>query len=80
MSFPHLVSGVYDVSPDNQPFLGEVPGAPGVWLAAGFSGHGFMIAPAVGRLLADALAGRRDPLLRAFRLDRSAGSAETHII
>ncbi len=80
VALPHLVSGVYDVSPDNLPFLGEVPGAEGVWLAAGFSGHGFMIAPAVGRLVADGVTGRRDPLLDAFRVDRSTGSAETHII
>ncbi len=80
VELPHLVSGVYDLSPDNQPFLGQVPGAAGVWLAAGFSGHGFMIAPAVGRLLAGAVTGRPDPLLDAFRVGRSSGSAETHII
>ena len=28
-----------------------------LWVAAGFSGHGFMLAPAVGRILADAVAG-----------------------
>ena len=42
-------------------------------MAAGFSGHGFMIAPAVGRIVADALlTGRRDPALDAFALDRFA--------
>ena len=29
----------------------------GLWVAAGFSGHGFMIAPAVGRIVADAIVG-----------------------
>ncbi len=80
VALPHLVSGIYDLSPDNQPFLGPVPGADGVWLAAGFSGHGFMIAPAVGRLLASAVTGLQDPLLDAFRVDRSTGPTETHII
>jgi glycine/D-amino acid oxidase-like deaminating enzyme len=34
-----------------------VPERPGLWIAAGFSGHGFMVAPAVGRALASQLAG-----------------------
>ena len=42
-------------------------------MAAGFSGHGFMIAPAVGRVIAEALlTGRHDPALDAFALDRFA--------
>lgn len=57
VSFPLLVSGTYDVTPDHQPLLGRVGGADGLWLAAGFSGHGFMLAPAVGRRIAAAVAG-----------------------
>jgi sarcosine oxidase, subunit beta len=55
---PSLVEGQYDVTPDHQAILGRV--RDGVWVAAGFSGHGFMLAPAVGRILADAIAGRKD--------------------
>ena len=51
---PVLVEGFYDVTPDHQPILGAVAGIAGLWLAAGFSGHGFMLAPAVGRRLAAA--------------------------
>jgi sarcosine oxidase subunit beta len=54
-SFTTLVRGEYDVTPDHQPLLGPV--ADGVFVAAGFSGHGFMIAPAVARILADAVTG-----------------------
>jgi sarcosine oxidase subunit beta len=57
VEFPLLVPGVYDVTPDRQAILGRVPGHDRLWLAAGFSGHGFMLAPAVGRILADAIAG-----------------------
>ena len=46
VSFSLLVPGVYDVTPDHQPILGPV--ADGLFVACGFSGHGFMIAPAVG--------------------------------
>jgi sarcosine oxidase, subunit beta len=55
ISFPLLVHGEYDVTPDHQPLLGRVD--EGLYVAAGFSGHGFMIAPAVARLVADAVLG-----------------------
>ncbi|WP_405134038.1 FAD-dependent oxidoreductase [Nocardia sp. NBC_01388] len=46
--------GAYDVTPDYNPIIGPAP-APGLFLATGFSGHGFKISPAVGRLVADLL-------------------------
>lgn len=58
-----LVSGSYDVTPDRQPILGPLPGHDGLHVAAGFSGHGFMIAPAVGRIVAGGVAGERDTVL-----------------
>ncbi len=57
VSFSILVTGFYDVTPDNQPVLGTVESLPGLYLAAGFSGHGFMLAPAVGRRIAEAVVG-----------------------
>ena len=71
VTYPLVVEGFYDVTPDHQPLIAPVES--GLWVAAGFSGHGFMIAPAVGRIVADArLTGRRDPALDAFALDRFA--------
>jgi sarcosine oxidase subunit beta len=70
VSFSLLVRGVYDVTPDHQPVLGEIPGRPGLFVACGFSGHGFMIAPAVARITADAVEGRRDPALDVLGIDR----------
>ena len=46
-------TGIYDVTPDWEPAIGAVPGADGVYVAAGFSGHGFKLAPAVGLALAE---------------------------
>jgi glycine/D-amino acid oxidase-like deaminating enzyme len=61
VALPLLVSGAYDMTPDRQPLVGELDGRPGLWVAAGFSGHGFMLAPAIGRLVADAIVhDRRD--------------------
>ncbi|MFF2553482.1 NAD(P)/FAD-dependent oxidoreductase [Nocardia sp. NPDC058058] len=67
--------GAYDVTPDYNPIIGPAP-VPGLFLATGFSGHGFKISPAVGRLVADLLLdGRTDlPNVEAadFRYTRFA--------
>ena len=51
-------TGLYDVTPDWNPVLGPVPAIDGLWLAYGFSGHGFKLAPSVGLLMAQAMLGR----------------------
>lgn len=71
VTYPVLVEGFYDVTPDHQPILGPVDGLDGLWLAAGFSGHGFMMAPAVGRIVAGAVCNSaQDELLPSFAVDR----------
>ncbi|MGI8974380.1 MAG: NAD(P)/FAD-dependent oxidoreductase [Gaiella sp.] len=67
-------AGLYDMTPDAHPIIGPV-GA-GLYVACGFSGHGFMQAPAVGRIVADELLGI-DPGfdLSPYRLERFAGGA-----
>ena len=46
-------TGIYDVTPDWEPVIDRVPGTERVFVAAGFSGHGFKLAPAVGLSLAE---------------------------
>jgi sarcosine oxidase subunit beta len=46
-------SGLYTLTPDSHPILGESPGVRGLFLAVGFSGHGFKLSPAVGRGLSE---------------------------
>ena len=53
----HGVTGVYDMTPDGRPMLGELPGLSGLVLAAGFSGTGFKISPAVGEAVAALVTG-----------------------
>lgn len=68
-------AGCYDVTPDWNPVI-SAGGRDGLFVAAGFSGHGFKIAPAVGRLVADLLVDGRssDPRIPEtdFRLSRFA--------
>jgi sarcosine oxidase, subunit beta len=68
------VTGVYDMTPDARPLLGRMPGLDGLIVAAGFSGMGFKIAPAVGESLAGLIAGPSPGSvdLRPFRPGRFA--------
>jgi len=52
----HMVrqwAGLYNMSPDAQPILGEHPQLKGFYMSVGFSGHGFMLAPVTGKLIAE---------------------------
>jgi sarcosine oxidase subunit beta len=51
VTFDNAWAGLYDMTPDAHPIVGLV--ADGVYAACGFSGHGFMQSPAVGRALAE---------------------------
>lgn len=66
--------GLYEMSPDHHAILGPVAGLDGLFLAAGFSGHGFQHAPIVGKLLAEcAVAGEATTVdIRSLRLERFA--------
>src|SRR5579862_3607295 len=55
-------AGPYDISPDWNPILGFCPGVDGLYLALGWSGHGFKLSPAVGEVVAAEVAGRTPPI------------------
>lgn len=50
-------AGLYEMSPDAQPILGKAEEVEGVYLATGFSGHGFMFGPITGQLMAEYILG-----------------------
>ncbi|MFN2470438.1 MAG: NAD(P)/FAD-dependent oxidoreductase [Gaiellaceae bacterium] len=67
-------AGLYDMTPDAHPVIG--PAAEDVYIAAGFSGHGFMQAPAVGAAVAEELLDGESSLdLSPYRLERFAAGA-----
>ncbi|HEV8534791.1 MAG TPA: FAD-binding oxidoreductase [Candidatus Limnocylindria bacterium] len=43
----------YEMTPDDHPIVGAVPGVAGIYVAAGFSGHGFMHSPATAQLVVE---------------------------
>ena len=67
-------AGLYENTPDFQPLIGRMRA--GLWIAAGFSGHGFMMAPVVGKWLAAWIVDGVTPVdLGAFAPDRFAAGA-----
>lgn len=68
--------GLYDVSPDWLHLIDELPGAAGLWILCGTSGHGFKLAPAIARVVADLLTKPRADVPEAplFALDRLASA------
>jgi sarcosine oxidase, subunit beta len=82
--FPQLVHGVYDLTPDRQAIVGPVPGQDGLYVAAGFSGHGFMMAPEIGRGLAATVLGEFPgeafAQLRPDRFEKGALAYESAVV
>lgn len=54
-------AGLREMTPDDLGVVGPIEGVEGLFVAAGFSGHGFMHSPAIGELVAAQLTGRRQP-------------------
>lgn len=76
-AYRHGHAGLYDMSPDTRAILDQVPSGSGLFIASGFSGTGFKIAPAVGAGLAEWItAGRMSSVdFHPFRLARFAEGA-----
>jgi glycine/D-amino acid oxidase-like deaminating enzyme len=68
------VTGVYDMTPDARPLLGEIPGIAGLYACAGFSGMGFKISPAIGLVMSELLLDGRGKSvdIHSFRPSRFA--------
>jgi glycine/D-amino acid oxidase-like deaminating enzyme len=65
-------AGLYEMTPDHSPIIGEHPDISGFFLANGFSGHGLMMAPATGKAIADLIISGQSHTLDVsdFRFDR----------
>jgi glycine/D-amino acid oxidase-like deaminating enzyme len=77
--------GLYEMTPDRHPILGAVDRPAGLFLACGFSGHGFQHAPVVGKLLAEMIVDgeARSVDVSALALDRFARGElvrEAHVV
>lgn len=55
-------AGLYTMTPDKHPIYGSVKGLEGFYLAIGFSGHGFMLGPMTGLLIAEQILGEKNTI------------------
>ena len=64
-------TGPYDITPDWNPIVGAVPGFEVLYVAVGFSGHGFKLAPTIGEALAQTVLGQEPRLpIVDYAMDR----------
>ncbi len=77
---PEGWSGLYEMTPDHNPAIGEHPGCTGLIFASGFSGHGLMMSPATGLIVAEMIArGRSETFdVALFAPDRFERGALIH--
>ncbi len=64
-------AGLYEMTPDHHPILGESHEVPGFFFANGFSGHGVMHSPATGKILSDLILSEKTDLIDASLLNFS---------
>jgi glycine/D-amino acid oxidase-like deaminating enzyme len=62
-------AGLYEMTPDQTGIVSRVPGADGLYVIAGFSGHGFMHGPIAGQLMAELIVHGRGVTMDAAPLD-----------
>ncbi|TAJ99623.1 MAG: FAD-binding oxidoreductase [Chloroflexota bacterium] len=76
--------GLYEMTPDHHAILGPVDGLAGLYLANGFSGHGFQHAPIVGKVISEIVTGAPPTVdVSALRLERFARGeliGESHVV
>ncbi|MBP2628379.1 MAG: Sarcosine oxidase [Firmicutes bacterium] len=77
-------AGLYDMCPDRTPILGNSPQLKQFYTAAGFSGHGFMISPITGQLMAEMVLGKPTAvpihMFDAGRFDRGELFVEPSVV
>ena len=67
-------TGVYDCSNDFQPAFGRVQALDGLFVGAGFSGHGFKLSPGIGKIISDLIIDGSTKMIdiAPFRVERFA--------
>ena len=72
--FIRTFAGLRPSTADGMPVIGEVPGFPGFFMAAGHEGDGIALAPITGKVVADIVEGRKPEFsLESFRPGRFLG-------
>ncbi|MED3562639.1 glycine oxidase ThiO [Bacillus xiapuensis] len=70
MAWERVWAGVRPQTGDGLPYIGEHPEWKGLFVAAGHFRNGILLSPITGKLVADLLGGKQDPIISAFKLER----------
>jgi sarcosine oxidase subunit beta len=77
-------AGLYEMTPDHNAIIGRSRTVPGFLYACGFSGHGFLMGPAVGEIVRDLVLGRKPQFdvspLDVERFARTGGRPELNFV
>ena len=80
VAFAESWAGMIDAMPDIVPVMDQSPEHPGLYIATGFSGHGFGIGPGVGRVMADLIQGKpAGHDLQRFRFSRFSDGSKLEL-
>jgi sarcosine oxidase subunit beta len=75
VNFLRAFSGITEITPDREPYIGVLPGVSGFYTASGFSGQGFCLGPMVGKIMAELVTGREPSVsLSSFKPERFASA------
>jgi sarcosine oxidase subunit beta len=73
-------AGLYEMTPDQTGIVSPAPGVEGLYVIAGFSGHGFMHGPIAGQLMAEVIVHGRGVTMDTGPLDLARfARGETHV-
>ena len=56
-------SGLFTVTPDWHPILSSIEGIEGLYVAIGFSGHGFKLSPMIGQVMSEIILGQESKIV-----------------
>ncbi len=72
-SLSYADAGLYEMTPDSNPIVCEIPDLEGLYCCSGFAGHGFMHSPAIGELMAELITKGRTSLdISSYHIERFA--------
>ncbi len=70
-SLSYANSGLYEMTPDSNPVVCEIPDVGGLFCCSGFAGHGFMHSPAIGELMAELITKGKTSLdISSYHIER----------
>jgi sarcosine oxidase subunit beta len=70
-SLSHANAGLYEMTPDSNPIVCELPDIDGLYCCSGFAGHGFMHSPAIGELMAELITKGKTSLdISSYHIER----------